>query len=409
MQDPAPTPQPAQLNQPIQPLQPAPEVHRIDGVVRLLVWGVLIYTGITQLSANGTISVREYFIPFTVYAVLMAGYVLLSIQSVAQALRAYADEQPVLVALLPLLLVVPYALYARQQPDFDPATLLASGMLLFLPIACAMLNTPQFKRSDLVVGLVTVALPLVGPLLRNEAIERSDIFLRLGALALPVLLLLLTNARQKQRLNFLFICAVLSLWFSVEFVAFPDYVLPNAPDLHYFSLAVLPVFLLVLALSGRFTPLGLSFKPSVRGTGIVLLHLAVLALILVPLGLVTGFLHFDASALNATQPLAALSKAFAIYVFIALPEELLFRGALLTYLKETLAWPDWGVIGLSSLIFGLSHLNNTPENGANVWLYVLLATIAGLAYARTFLLSKNVAAAAALHTAVDWLWGIAFN
>ena len=403
MQDPA---APPQSNQPTHLTQPSAEVHRIDGALRLLVWGVLIYTGITQLSANGTISVREYFIPFTVYAALMAGYVLLSITSVAQALRMYAHEQPVLLALLPLLLVVPYALYARQQPDFDPATLLASGMLLFLPVSCAMLNTRRFKRSDLVIGLVTVALPLVGPLLRNEAIERTDLFLRLGAFALPVLLLLLTNTQQKQRLNFLFICAVLSLWFSVEFAAFPDYVLPNATDLHYFSLAVLPVFLLVLALSGRFTPLGLSFKPSARGVGIVLLHLVVLALILVPLGLVTGFLHFE---LSVPQPLAAISKAFAIYVFIALPEELLFRGALLTYLRETLAWPDWGVIGLSSLIFGLSHLNNPPENGSNIWWYVLLATIAGIAYARTFLLSKNVAASAALHTAVDWLWGVAFK
>ena len=394
------------MQDPIPPSQPSTEVHRIDGIVRMMVWGLLIFTGVNQLSANGTVSVREYFIPFTIFALLMAGYVLVSVQSVAQAIRDYADQQPVLLALLPLLLVVPYALYAREQPEFDPATLLASAMLLFLPTACALLNTPQFKPSDVMVGLVTVALPLVGPLLRNEALERSDLFLRLGVLALPLLLLLLTNRQQKQRLNFLFICAVLSLWFSIEFSAFPAYILPNTEDLNYFSLAVLPTFLYVLALSGRFSRLGLSFKPSARGAGIVLLHLLALALILVPIGLLSGFLNFN---LSAPQPMPALSKAFAIYLFIALPEELLFRGALLTYLKEMLAWPDWGVVGLSSLLFGLSHLNNPPDSGANVWWVVLLATIASIAYARTFLLSKNVAAPAALHAAVDWLWGVALK
>jgi membrane protease YdiL (CAAX protease family) len=394
------------MQDPIPPSQPSTEVHRIDGIVRMVIWGLLIFTGVNQLSANGTVSVREYFIPFTIFALLMAAYVLVSVQSVAWAIREYADQQPVLLALLPLLLVVPYALYAREQPEFDPATLLASAMLLFLPTACALLNTPQLKRSDVMVGLVTVALPLAGPLLRNEAIERSDLFLRLGALALPVLLLLLTNRQQKQRLNFLFICAVLSLWFSIEFSAFPEYILPNTEDLNYFHLAVLPTFLYVLALSGRFSQLGLSFKPSVRGAGIVLLHLLALGLILVSIGLLSGFLNFNWSA---PQPLSALSKAFTLYLFIALPEELLFRGALLTYLKEMLAWPDWGVVGLSSLIFSLSHLNNPPENGASVWWFVLLATIAGIAYARTFLLSKNVAAPATLHAAVDWLWGIAFK
>jgi membrane protease YdiL (CAAX protease family) len=385
-------------------------------MARMVMWGLLIFTGVNQLSGNGTVSVREYFIPFTLFALLMAGYVLVSVQSVAQAIREYADQQPVLLALLPLLLVAPYAVYAREQPEFDPATLLASGMLLFLPVACALLNTAQLKRGDVMIGLVTVALPLAGPLLRNEALERDDTLLRLGALALPVSLLLLTNREQKQRLNFLFICAVLSLWFSTEFAAFPEYFLPNTDDLNYFGLAVLPVFLYVLALSGRFGQLGLSFKPSAQGAGIVLLHLVALGVMLVPIGLASGLLNFswgtpasDALASDAPQPLPALSKAFTIFLFIALPEELLFRGALLTYLKDMLSWPDWSVVGLSSLIFGLSHLNNPPENGASVWWYVLLATLAGIAYARTFLLSKNVAAPAALHALVDWVWDTAFK
>jgi membrane protease YdiL (CAAX protease family) len=403
MQDPTPA---ANTPAPQPNAEISHEVHRTDGMVRMVLWGLLIFNGVNQLSGYGTVSVREYFVPFTVFSLLMAGYVLVSVQSVAQAVREFADKQPVLLGLLPVLLVVPYALYARDLPDFDPATLLASAMMLFLPASCAMLNTPQLKGGDVAIGLITVALPLVGPLLRNEALERSDALLRLCALALPVLLLLLTNRDQKQRLNFLFICAVLSLWFSIEFSAFPEYILPNSEDLNYFSLAVLPAFLYVLALSGRFGQLGLSFKPSARGLGLVLLHFLGLGVIMVSIGLTSGLLSFNWSA---PEPLPALSKAFTLYLFISLPEELLFRGALLTNLKETLAWPDWSVVGLSSLIFGLSHLNNPPENGATVWWVVLLATISGVAYARVFLLSKNVAAPAALHAAVNWVWDVAFR
>src|SRR5205085_7834667 len=118
------------------------------------------------------------------------------------------------------------------------------------------------------------------------------------AFALPVLLLLFTTREQKKRLNFLFICAVLSLWYSAQFKALPLFLLPNTDNLQYFDVVLLPLLLYVLALADRFTPLGLSFRPSVRGAGMVVFYVALAGVVLVPLGLITGALTFDTAALQ---------------------------------------------------------------------------------------------------------------
>ena len=96
---------------------------------------------------------------------------------------------------------------------------------------------------------------------------------------------------------------------------------------------------------------------------------------------------------------------YGLYLFIALPEEILFRGTLLRYLGDTYRWSEPVIIVVSALIFGASHLNNPP----NVGWYFVLATVAGVFYARTYLMTKNVGASATLHTAVNWLWLMIFR
>jgi membrane protease YdiL (CAAX protease family) len=384
------------------------EVHRLDGGVRMVLWGGVLYMLVQQMSAGGTWPPSAYLLPLAAVVALSVGYLLLSIWPVAEALRREADKHPVLMSSAPLLFLVPYFVFARQDPDFDPSTILASAMLLFLPAACAVLNTPQLRRHDIAIGLITVALPLVIPLIRNESVAREDMVLRLSAYVLPVALLVFTAPAQRQRLHFLFACAVLSLWYSVEFSAFPTYILPNTPAINYFHWLTIPTFLYVVALANRFEPLGLSFKPSLQGAWVVLMHLALAAMLVIPLGLAVGFLNLS---WVTPQPIDTITQLFSIYLFIALPEELLFRGVLLAYLKETLDWPVWVCVAVSSLIFGLAHLNNSADIGgeASVYWYALLAAFAGVAYASAYLRSKNVTAAAAVHTLVNWLWGVAFK
>ncbi len=122
------------------------------------------------------------------------------------------------------------------------------------------------------------------------------------------------------------------------------------------------------------------------------------------IGLLTGFFAWNPKIADFWHyPLEALG----LYLTVALPEELLFRG-LLQPVVEKLPWPTvtnrqqmakW----LTAIVFGLSHLNNDPLMD---WRYVGLATIAGIAYANVYERTgrRSLAAPALLHTGVDWLW-----
>ena len=402
----------------------------MDGLIRIVLWGAALLVLVPQFSENGAAPPTRYILPLAAVIAALACDLLFSIPSVAHRLRRESGQSAILMTIVPLAVIVPYALVARQDPDFDPSVLLSTAMLLFLPVACALLNTPALRGGDVVIGLVTAFLPLAAPLIRNEAISTLGVWMRLGALALPVLLLLLTTREQKQRLNFLFICAVFSLWYSVEFRAFPDYLILDGAfgtgpvaglfagaftnGLQYFDVMALPLLLFVLALANRFAPLGLSFRPSVRGAGTVLVYAVVTLAVLVGLGLIAGVLHWDSGELSVllsdgpSSIAGAFLRLFGIYLFVALPEEILFRGALLTYLRDVLAWPVGQAMAISSLVFGLAHLNQfgdvlpVPDL---LWI-VVLAAVAGVCYALTFVARKNVAASAAVHALVNWLGGM---
>jgi membrane protease YdiL (CAAX protease family) len=374
-------------------------VQRADLVVRGGLWLALVLLAADQL--GGQLS-GEPLLSLIVFAALMAGFLLASLPPVARGIHQLAETEPVSMALIPLFALVPYALYGQLEGSLETASLLIAGILLFLPTAAAFINTPQLKRGDVSLGLITVATPLVLPLTRSEAIDATQTVLRLAAFALPVLLLILTSREQKQRLNFLFMCAVLSLWYAVEFDAFPSFRLPYlAEGPEYFKLALLPIFLYVLAAAGRFDGLGLSFKPSARGLSIVASNLILAAAVIVPAGLISGYL---VPGFSAPAPAEAALSFLAGYVFVALPEEALFRGVILHYLGDTLKLPVAAAVAVSALVFGAAHLNNPPDVG---W-YFALATAAGIFYARAYLETRNVAVSATLHAAVNWLWALAF-
>ncbi len=377
-----------------------PALNWVDWLVRLVIWGISVVAFADQL--NSPLSLTTVAV-VVIFALLMAGFLIASIAPVAEHLFGAARAQPLWFALLPLVLLLPYVWYTRQNGNFDTADLLTAGVLLFMPTALALMNTPALNLSDVVLGLVCIATPLVVPIIRYQTLNAPDLLLRMGAFALPVLLLIFTTQQQKRRLNFLFISAVLSLWYSVEFNVFPSSTWPVlGSDPSYFHLAVIPVFLYILAATGRFRTLGLSFQPLPRDLSTVASNLVIFSLVAIPLGLITHFLTLRFSAPGVGE---VLGQMFTIYLFVALPEEILFRGTLLTYLDEALRWPAAATLIASSLLFGAAHLNNLPDAG---W-YFVLAAFAGVFYARTYLKTKNVGTAATLHTAVNLIWALIFG
>ena len=115
------------------------------------------------------------------------------------------------------------------------------------------------------------------------------------------------------------------------------------------------------------------------------------------LGLWLRFLHLHAVVPRVSTVLFAYVFTF---VFIAIPEELFFRGWLQNLLERRLGrWPS---LLTTSVLFGFSHFNKRAVHFN--WRYVVLATIAGIFYGRAWRAERRVGASAITHTCVDVVW-----
>lgn len=115
------------------------------------------------------------------------------------------------------------------------------------------------------------------------------------------------------------------------------------------------------------------------------------------LGLWLQFLHLHAVVPHISTILFAYVFTF---LFIAIPEELFFRGWMQNLLEQRLG--RWPALLLTSLIFGLLHFNKRAVHFN--WRYVVLATIAGFFYGRAWRAGRRIGASAITHACVDTVW-----
>ena len=116
-------------------------------------------------------------------------------------------------------------------------------------------------------------------------------------------------------------------------------------------------------------------------------------------GLWTGFLHLHR---GWPRPGAAVVAAVFTFFFIAVPEELFFRGWMQNLLERRLG--RWGALAVTSVLFGLAHFNKRAVHFN--WRYVLLAALAGVFYGRAWRRDRRVGASAVTHTLVDTVWSL---
>jgi membrane protease YdiL (CAAX protease family) len=151
----------------------------------------------------------------------------------------------------------------------------------------------------------------------------------------------------------------------------------------------------------RKAEIGINLVPRFKDLYIALLALLMIMAVIVPPGIITGFLKFN---IPDTFPVAKLATHFiGLFLTVALPEELFFRGLLLRGL-EKVSSRKWMPMVVSSLAFGLMHWNNISGLTMQIT-YVSLASIAGFGYAWAYKKSgSNLFAAILTHTLVDWVW-----
>lgn len=121
--------------------------------------------------------------------------------------------------------------------------------------------------------------------------------------------------------------------------------------------------------------------------------------IAIALGLLLGFLHLHAYIPTVSH--VVLGWIFTFF-FIAVPEELFFRGWMQNLLERRLG-RRWALL-TTAVLFGLSHFNKRAAHFN--WRYVVLAALAGIFYGRAWRQERRVGASAITHATVDTLWSL---
>jgi membrane protease YdiL (CAAX protease family) len=147
---------------------------------------------------------------------------------------------------------------------------------------------------------------------------------------------------------------------------------------------------------------GYSLRPSAVVLKQAALNFVLFAVIAIPSSLAMEFTRWN-PRWNGVVPF--LLDFVQIFLFIALLEEMFFRGFLQTLLSATLrSWLAGQII--VSLLFGLFHILHAPFPN---WKYVALASVAGWFYGSAFRVSGSLMASSLVHAAVDTVWRTWFS
>jgi len=202
---------------------------------------------------------------------------------------------------------------------------------------------------------------------------------------------------QPSSLDFL---TILLLWLPLEFSAGASLIPRHAQGiLHSVAYGIaITLALIIFAGFRSFPGLKINLPRHGRDYWLPLAAFAVTAPGLAVAGIALGFIPpVHASTQSASRMLSAVGIVFAA---TALPEEILFRSLIQNFLMLRFGSSTRTLL-VAAFIFGCAHLDNGPQPLPN-WRYMILATIAGVAYGFVFRKASTVLSSATLHMLVDW-------
>lgn len=282
-----------------------------------------------------------------------------------------------------------------------PALLLLLGLYLSLASdrwAALLHRLPAPLRLGLVAALLIPYL-LVRPPAATPGWLVDGAWL-LAYLLLPALLRLAKPGGRP--LDAFDLACVLLVWWPLEFNLLPDVRLQLSPSLAL-PLPDLMGVCLLLWLFRVIRPLpalGYGFRLGWRDLGWALAGALAFLALAVPLALLTGFARPGLS----DQAGQWLALAPALFLLVALPEELLFRGVIQNLIEQRFG-RSLPTLAAAALVFGLAHLNNaTAYHPVPNLAFAGFASLAGLAYGWVWWRSGRVLAVAIAHALVNLVW-----
>jgi uncharacterized protein len=280
-----------------------------------------------------------------------------------------------------------------------PAIFLTAILALLAPSVQRTLQNALKQRPALLF-----VIPLLLSAVFLAAAARLDAFnLPLAGLILAYTFLPVTCAyltRHSAQPTWLDFVVIALLWFPLEISVGQQWVPKHARNtLHLAAYGVsillgLAIFLLFRRLTGVKYNLPRSGRDLVNS----LLGFAASAPVLIVLGRAIGFL--PPFHLPAQQSAARIGSQYLIILAAtALPEEILFRSLIQNCIAQRFGTSTTTLL-VAAFIFGCAHLDNGPGPLPN-WRYMILATIAGVAYGKVYEKSSTIFASAGLHALVD--------
>jgi membrane protease YdiL (CAAX protease family) len=200
-----------------------------------------------------------------------------------------------------------------------------------------------------------------------------------------------------ERPTWLDFAIILMLWLPLEFSA-GQHLIPKPAQGFLHSVAYGMAILLALTIFLGFRALpGMKFNlPSARDLAYGVAAFLACAPILIAAGRLLGFIP----PMHAPAHPGSIGATFGIiFVGTALPEEILFRSLIQNWLMQSFGFTNRMLL-VAAFIFGCAHLDNGPQPLPN-WRYMILATIAGIAYGKAFQKSSSVFSSVACHALVD--------
>lgn len=192
---------------------------------------------------------------------------------------------------------------------------------------------------------------------------------------------------------------ILMLWLPLEFSAGQRLIpKPAQGFLHSVAYGIAILLALTIFLGFRALP-GMKLNlPCARDLAYGVAAFLACAPILIVAGRVLGFI--PPMHAPAHPSAGSIGSTFAIiFVGTALPEEILFRSLIQNWLMQSFGFTTRMLL-VAAFIFGCAHLDNGPQPLPN-WRYMILATIAGVAYGKAFQKSSSVFSSVTCHALVD--------
>ncbi|HPG41873.1 MAG TPA: CPBP family intramembrane metalloprotease [bacterium] len=329
-----------------------------------------------------------------------------------------------------ILLAFAWAFYLIHVPGGAAQTLTAFFVFLVLMAPVILLGNPTLVKvltTDYAthprrLWLVPLVLWCVASLYILAAAPANLLIIPAGALYcfLPLIATILLNKKQHP-VGGTDALVILLVLLPMQFPFLTRYGAPPAQPVFFIYPMIGIIHLLVIYLTLRPLP---NFSYTLRlkdndWRSAIMNFLFLFILVFIP-GIALRFFTLS----HNMMPFGEMVQQFLfIGFFIALPEELLFRGIIQNFIAGQITTKkNTALLTLApaSLISGLAHYHNAfvldfggnsvyPGGGKPVWVNILIAFAASWLFGWTLLKTRKVTAATFVHTLFIWVWLVILN